>query len=340
MKRSFASDNNAPVHPEVMQAIIDANHEDYVSYGDDPYTKEASNLFNENFGREVKVFFVCNGTGANVSAISHLIRPWQTIMCASTAHIHNDECGAPEKFTGSKLHTVPSEDGKLRVKQLEPFLHSVGFEHHAQPGIISITQSTELGMVYTPDEIKEISDFARKNNIYLHLDGARIANAVAALNISLEEMIALTGVDVMSFGATKNGLMMGEAVVFLNPELAKDFEYIRKQSMQLASKMRYMSAQFIAHFKNDLWLKTASHANRMAQLLAEKIRHIPQVKLTMPVQTNAVFASIPPEIIQPLKEKYYFYVWNEKINEVRWMTHFQTTEHDVDDFVRALEDLL
>ncbi|TVQ11933.1 MAG: low specificity L-threonine aldolase [Bacteroidetes bacterium] len=340
MKRSFASDNNAPVHPDIMQAIINANNDDFVSYGDDPYTLKAKNIFNKKFGVDVEVFFVCTGTGANVSAISHLIKPWQTVIAASTAHIHHDECGAPEKYTGSKLHTVNSLDGKLTVSQLKPFLHSVGFEHHAQPGIISITQSTELGMVYTPEEIEEIARFANQNDMYLHLDGARIANALTSLNISLEEMITHTGVDVMSFGATKNGLLMGEAVVFLNPELARGFQYVRKQSMQLVSKMRYVSAQFIAHFQDDLWLKTATHANQMARLLAEKIRHIPQVKLTMPVQTNAVFAAIPKEIIQPLQEKYYFYVWNPEMGEVRWMTHFNTTEEDIEDFVKCIEDLL
>lgn len=340
MKRSFASDNNAPVHADIMQAIIDANNEDYVSYGDDPFTLKAKEIFNEKFGTEVEVFFVCTGTGANVSALSHLIKPWQTVIAASTAHIHNDECGAPEKFTGSKLHTVSSLDGKLQVSQLQPFLHSVGFEHHAQPGIISITQATELGMVYNCEEIEEIARFAQHNDMYLHLDGARIANALVSADKTLAEMITHTGVDVMSFGATKNGLLMGEAVVFLNPGLAKGFQYVRKQSMQLLSKMRYVSAQFIAHFQDDLWLQTAAHANKMARLLAEKIRHIPQIKLTMPVQTNAVFAAIPKEIIQPLQEKYYFYVWNPELGEVRWMTHFNTTEEDINDFVNSIEELL
>lgn len=340
MQRSFASDNNAPVHPAVMQAISEANSEDYVSYGADPYTEQVKELFRDQFGPGTEVFLVCNGTGANVSAISHLLRPWQAILTAGTAHIHHDECGAAEKFAGSKLHTVPSEDGKIRVKQLEPFLHSVGFEHHSQPGLISITQCTELGMLYSAEEMEALARFAQENNMYLHVDGARIANAAAALGLSFQELITNTGVDVLSFGATKNGLMMGEAVVFLNPELAKGFEYVRKQSMQLASKMRYMSAQFIAYFKDDIWLKNATHANQMAALLADKIRHIPQIKLTMPVHTNAVFASIPSEMIKPLQEKYYFYVWNQSINEVRWMTHFQTTEQDIEDFVEAIKELL
>ncbi len=340
MKRSFASDNNAPVHPAIMQAIVNANTEDYVSYGDDPYTQKAKEIFNEQFATETEVFMVCNGTGANVSSISHLVKPWQSILCAHTAHINHDECGAPEKYSGSKIQSVNSLDGKLKTSQLDTFLHSVGFEHHVQPGIISITQATELGMVYTPQEIEEIAQYAHKNNMLLHVDGARIANAVVSSGASLQELITRTGVDVMSFGGTKNGLMMGEAVVFLKPELAKGYQYVRKQSMQLASKMRYMSAQFVAHFQDDLWLQTATHANKMAKLLADKIRHIPQVKLTMPVQTNAVFAAIPPEIIAPLQEKYFFYVWNPELNEVRWMTHFNTTEQDIEDFVETIEMLL
>jgi threonine aldolase len=340
MIRSFASDNNAPVHPDVLQAIVNANQDDFVSYGDDPFTRRAEEMFEEQFGLDTKVFMVFNGTGANVSAISHLIRPWQAIMCAATAHINHDECGAPEKFTGSKVLTVPSEDGKLRIEQLEPFLHSLGFEHHAQPKLISITQATELGMVYTPDEIEIIARFAHQNDLLLHMDGARLSNAAAYLGISLQELVRDTGVDVLSFGGTKNGLLLGEAVVFLNPELAAGFEYVRKQSMQLASKMRYISAQFCAHFTNDLWLTTASHANKMAKLLEQKLADIPQVKITRQVQTNAVFASIPKKLIQPLQQKYFFYIWNEAINEVRWMTHFNTREEDIEDFVNTIKDLL
>jgi threonine aldolase len=340
MKRSFASDNNAPVHPDIMQAIINANTNDYVSYGDDPFTTEAKNVFREKLGTDAEVFFVFNGTGANVSAISHLLKPWQSILCSSAAHIHNDECGAPEKLSGSKVITIPSADGKITPEDLEPHLHSVGFEHHAQPGIISITQATEMGMVYTPEEIEYLAHFAHENDLYLHVDGARIANAVASLGLSLQEVITATGVDVISFGGTKNGLLLGEAVVFLNPELAHGFKYVRKQSMQLASKMRFISAQFTAHFHNDLWLQTASHANAMAKLLANKLEHIPQVKITMPVQTNAVFAVVPPQIIKPLQQKYFFYVWNHQRNEVRWMTHFNTTEQDIEDFVQTLKTLI
>lgn len=340
MKRSFASDNNAPVHPIVMEAILKANQEDFVSYGDDPYTTEAVNLFRKLLGADVQVFMVCTGTGANVAAISHLLRPWQGVLCAQTAHINHDECGAPENYSGSKLLTIPSKDGKISPEVLHPYFHSVGFEHHTQPGMISITQATELGMVYTPDEIERLARFAQQNDLFLHVDGARLANAAAYLNISLQELITFTGVDVLSFGGTKNGLLMGEAVVFLNPELARGFKYVRKQSMQLMSKMRYASAQFVAHLTDDLWLETARHANKMALLLEEKIRHIPEINITQPVQTNAVFATVPPQIIKPLQDKYFFYVWNAATNEVRWMTHFQTSEQDIDNFIGTLKRLL
>ncbi len=340
MKRSFASDNNAGVHPIVMDAIVDANREDYVSYGDDPHTEKMKTYFNQKFGKEVDPFLVCTGTGANVSSISHLIRPWQTVLCAETAHLNHDECAAPEKYTGSKLATVPSQDGKVTPDQFQHFLHSVGFEHHAQPGIVSITEATEMGCVYSVEEIREIREFATKNNLLLHVDGARIANAVVSSGVSLQELITDTGVDVISFGGTKNGLMMGEAVVFLKPGLSDGFQYVRKQSMQLASKMRFMSAQFVAWFEDDLWLNLADHANKMAILLAQKIQGISGIDLTAPVETNAVFATVPRHIIEPLQQKYFFYIWNEMKNEVRWMTHFNTTGQDIDDFVNEIKTLL
>lgn len=339
-KRSFASDNNAPVHEAVFQAMINANQGDVIAYGDDPYTAEAERKFKEHFGPDTRVFFVFNGTGANVSALSHLTRPWQAIITAETAHIENDECGAPEKFTGCKLHILPAPDGKIRVEQIRPLLHSVGFQHHAQPRVISITQATEMGTVYTPREISDIARFAHENNMLLHMDGARIANAAAALNISLKEMVTDTGVDVLSFGGTKNGILLGEAVVFLKGALGRDFEYVRKQSMQLASKMRYISAQFNALLTDELWLKNARHANQMARLLAEKVKEIPRVQITQEVEINGVFAIVPRETIEKLRQKYFFYMWNETRSEVRWMTSFATTEKDIEDFVEALKEAL
>ncbi len=340
MKKSFASDNNAPVHETIFKAMQDANIGDTIAYGDDIFTFEAEQKFKDLFGHDTRVFFVFTGTGANVSGIAHLTHPYNSIVCAQTSHIHNDECGAPEKYTGCKVLTIPSEDGKIRTSEIKPFLHSVGFQHHSQPKVISITQATELGTVYSPDEIMEIARFAHQHDLVLHMDGARIANAAAHLGIGFSEMVSDTGVDLLSFGGTKNGMMMGEAVVFLNNEMAKAYEYTRKQSMQLASKMRYLSAQFNALLTNDLWLKNASHANEMAAMLAEKVSAIAGVKITRPVQTNAVFAAMPPEAIEKLKRRYFFYVWNEQKHEVRWMTAFNTTEQDIENFVKALIESL
>jgi threonine aldolase len=338
--KSFASDNNAPVHETVLRAIQEVNRGDAIAYGDDVHTLEAERKFRELFGPSSRTFFVFNGTGANVAALSHLTRPWQAIICSDKAHIQHDECGAPEKFSGCKVHALPAPNGKIHTGQIAPLLHSVGFQHHSQPGIISITQATELGTVYTQEEISEIARFAQQNDLYLHMDGARIANAAASLGISMKEMVTDAGVDVLSFGGTKNGLMLGEAVVFLNPDLAKHFEYTRKQSMQLASKMRYISAQFNALLENDLWLANAGHANRMARMLADQLREVPGVQITQEVETNGVFAILPPEAIERLLRKYFFYVWDASRHEVRWMTAFNTTEGDIEAFVSALRDAM
>jgi threonine aldolase len=342
MKRfkSFASDNNAPVHDKVFSAMLEVNEGDAIAYGDDPYTDEALQIFKELFGPESSTFIVFNGTGANVSAISHLTRPYHAIVSSDKAHIHHDECGAPEKFSGCKLHVLPSYDGKIKPGQIKPLLHSLGFQHHSQPKVISITQATEMGAVYSLDEINSVADFARDHDMFLHMDGARIANAAAYLNCSLKEMVTKSGVDVLSFGGTKNGLMMGEAVVFLNPLLAKNYEYTRKQSMQLASKMRYISAQFKALLRDGLWLENARHANDMARLLEEKIREIPEVQITQPVQINAIFAILPPAAIEKLLKEFFFYTWDASRHEVRWMTSYNTTEHDVMSFVTALKAAL
>lgn len=336
--KSFGSDNNAPVHESVFNAMIEANKGDAIAYGDDLHTLAAEQKFKEMFGPQSRSFFMFNGTGANVAAIAHLTRPTHAIVSSDKAHIHHDECGAPEKFSGCKLHVLPSTNGKITVDQIRPLMHSVGFQHHSQPKIISITQATEMGNVYTPDEIAVLARFANENDMYLHVDGARIANAAASLNITFNEMITETGVDVLSFGGTKNGIMMGEAVVFLNQELAIDFEYTRKQSMQLASKMRYISAQFNALLTNDLWLKNATHANNMAKLLEKKIREIPEVTITQPVQINAIFAIMPKDAIEKLMRHFFFYIWDASRHEVRWMTSFTTTEQDIEAFVEALKE--
>lgn len=338
--KSFASDNNAPVHDAVMRAISEANQGDAIGYGDDIYTLKAEKLFREHFGEEARVFPVLTGTGANVAALGHIARPYQAVVCADKAHLENDECGAPEKGTGSKLLALPTSDGKIRPDQISPLMESVGFQHHVQPKVISLTQSTEMGTVYQPGELKKIAAFAKEHGLYLHMDGARLANAAAALDVSLADITSHAGIDVLSFGGTKNGAMAAEAVVFLNPELAEGFEYTRKQSMQLTSKMRYVSAQFNALLSNDLWLINARHANTMAASLAEKAGNIPGVTITQQVETNAVFASLPATAIEKLRRQYYFYTWDAAKNEVRWMTSYKTTENDIDEFVSAIREAL
>jgi threonine aldolase len=279
------------------------------------------------------VFFVFGGTGANVLGLKAVTKSHEAVICAATAHINVDECGAPEKFTGCKLLSVETPDGKLRVEHIKPLLHGIGFEHHVQPRVISISQVTEMGTVYTVRELKELATFAHKNNLLLHMDGARIANAAVSLNTSLKEITADAGVDVLSFGGAKNGMMYGEAVVFFNPKMANDFKYIRKQGMHLPSKMRFIAAQFETLLSGDLWRLSATHANRMAQMLASELRRIKQIEITQPVEANGVFAIVPKKYVPQLQKKYFFYIWNEEISEVRFMTSFDTTEEDIEEFV-------
>lgn len=335
--RSFASDNNARVHHEILEAIIMANDGDVISYGDDVYTQRAIEKFKEIFGKDIDVYFVYNGTGANVLALTAITKPFNAIIASPMSHINVDECGAVEKSSGCKIITVPSSDGKIRIDDIKKLLHAKGVEHHSQPKVVSITQSTEVGTVYTVEEIKEITKFAHENDMYVHMDGARIANAAASLNKSLREITKDAGVDVLSFGGTKNGMMFGEAVVFFNRELSKDFKFVRKQGTQLHSKMRYISAQFEALLSNDLWLKNAKHANEMAQYLEEKVKEIDGIKLTQRVEANAVFAIMPRKAIEKLQEKYFFYIWDEEKDEVRWMTSFDTKKEDIDLFVEEIK---
>jgi len=332
-KRSFASDNNAGVLPEIIEAIKAANDGHVVAYGNDPFTERARKLFGKHFGRDVAVYFVFGGTGANVLGLKSITNSYQAIICAETAHIQVDECGAPEKFTGCKLLTLPTPDGKLRVEQIKPLLHAIGVEHHVQPAVISISQATEMGTVYTKKELKNLADFAHDHGMLLHVDGARLANAAVSLNASFKEITADAGVDVLSFGGTKNGMMYGEAVIFFDKKRAADFKYIRKQGMHLPSKMRFISAQFEALLSDGVWRRGAEHANRMAQLLGSELAKVPQIKLTQPVETNGVFAVIPRKYVPILQKKYFFYVWDEEISEVRLMASFDTTEDDIRDFV-------
>jgi threonine aldolase len=332
-RRSFASDNNAGVHPKISKAIVAANDGHVVAYGDDPHTAAAIKTFREHLGRNVEVFFVFGGTGANVLGLKAVTEPFHAVICAETAHINVDECGAPEKFTGCKLLSVPTKDGKITVDQIKPFLHGVGFEHHVQPRVISISQSTEMGTVYTPQEIKTLADFAHAHDMVLHVDGARIANAAVSLKAELREITTDVGVDILSFGGAKNGMMYGEAVVFFDKSLAKDFKYIRKQGAQLASKMRFISAQFSALLSNDLWRRNAAHANRMARILGRELAKVPRITITQKVEANGVFAIVPKKYVPQLQKQYFFYVWNEETSEVRFMTSFDTTEDDIRDFV-------
>jgi threonine aldolase len=338
--RSFASDNNAGVHPKILDAMVAANSGHVIAYGDDPYTARATAKFQEQFGKQAETYFVFGGTGANVLGLKAVTEPYHAIICAETAHINVDECGAPERFTGCKLLSVPTKDGKLQSDQIRHFLHGVGFEHHVQPRVISVSQSTEMGTVYTPEELKALSRFAHKNNMLLHMDGARIANAAVSLKRELKEITGSTGVDILSFGGAKNGMMYGEAVVFFDRSLSRDFKYIRKQGTHLPSKMRFISAQFEALFTNDLWRRNAEHANRMAQILARELTKAPQVRITQKVEANGVFAIVPAKYVPLLQEKYFFYVWNEETSEVRFMTSFDTTEEDIHDFVSLVRKTL
>ena len=339
-KRGFASDNNAGVHPRVMDAVRTANHGHAVAYGDDVYTEAAVRLFRERFGAGAEVFFVFGGTGANVAALAAVTRPHHAVVCAETAHVNVDECGAPERFTGCKLAALPTPDGKLRPEQVEPLLARLGDQHHVQPRVVSVSQPTELGTVYTVGELSRLAEFAHARGMLLHADGARLSNAAAHLGVSLAELTGGAGVDVLSFGGTKNGMMYGEAVVFFDPALAEGFRFVRKQCAQLPSKMRFVAAQFTALLGEDLWRETAAHANRMAQLLAEGLRGIPRVRLTQPVESNAVFAVLPREAVPRVQERFFFYVWNEQTSEVRLMCSFDTTADDVAELVAVIREVV
>lgn len=337
IKRGFASDNNAGVHPEIIQKLAEANVGHQIGYGSDIYTEQAKSLIREHLGPDVEVFFVFNGTAANVLGLTGIVRSWNSVITANTAHLEQDECGAPEKFIGCKVLTVDTPDGKIKPEMLKKHLHGFDFEHHAQPKVISITQATEMGTVYSAEEIRAIANLAHSLGLLLHMDGARIANAAVSLGLPFRAFTTDAGADVLSFGGTKNGMMFGEAVCFLRSGLSDNFKYIRKQGMQLASKMRFISAQYIAYFMNNLWERCASHSNAMASLLADKMKLIGKVKITQPVQSNGVFVIIPKNVAERVMEKYFFYPWNEGISEYRLMTSWDTTEQDIDEFVDILK---
>ncbi len=333
---TFGSDNHSGVHPRVLEAIAAANQGPAVAYGMDPYTEAAVARFRAHFGADADVYLVFNGTGANVVSIATLARPYQAVICSEHAHINADECGAPEAGTGCKLLAVHAADGKLSPELVGRHLQGRLDQHRVQPAVVSITQASELGTVYTVDEVRALAAFCHGNGLFLHMDGARLANAAAALGLDLGEASRGAGVDILSFGGTKNGLLLGEAVVSFRPELSRDTILIRKQKIQLASKMRFAAAQLSALLSDDLWLENASHANRMARRLEEKVRQVPAVRVVQPVQANAVFASLPRPAREKLLQKYFFYTWDEEKCEVRWMCSWNTTEKQVDDFAAEI----
>jgi len=330
---SFASDNAAGVSPEVIEALIAANAGDALAYGDDEWTRRAQAAIRDAFEAPVASYFCWGGTGANVVGLASVLEPWQAVLCADSAHIVVDECGAPARFTGATVTPIPAPDGKLTPDMLRPWLHWHGSEHHPQPRVVSITQSTEMGTLYTVDEIGSMCDAAHANGMVLHVDGARIANAVAASGAGLAEMLRDTGVDLMTFGLTKDGAMFGETVVFLRPGLDDATRFVRKQAGQLVSKSRFVAAQVLALLTDDLWLRNAAHANRMAAVLADRVSDIPGVEVAVRPAVNSVFATVPAKCMEPLQEWSFFWEWDRASSLVRWMTSFSTTEADVDRFV-------
>jgi len=337
--RGFGSDNHSGIHPHILSAIQEANLEHAPSYGTDSWTTAVERDFNHLFGQPVEVYFVYNGTAANTAAIRACTKPWQSVLCSDVAHLLVDECGAPEFLAGVKLVSLPSQHGKINLTALKDALIRKGDQHFSQARVVSLTQPTELGTCYTVPELRDICEWAHSNGLLVHIDGARIANAVVSQQTSFQKMFSETGVDVLSFGGTKNGLPFGEAVVFLNRTLAEDFRYLRKQMGQLPSKTRFLSAAFAAYLKNDLWRNIAEHSLAQAQILAKHVQVIPQVRVTRPVQSNVVFAEIPPSWVKPLREHYFFYVWDEKTFECRWMTSFDTAPEDIAGFAKALSSL-
>lgn len=334
--RAFASDNWSGAHPKILKAIEEANSGHQAAYGADEYSKKAEELFKQIFGEDTHTYFVFNGTAANIVALDCLIHSFNSVICSEHAHIHVDECGALEKLTSSKMIAFPSEDGKLYPDQLQDYVKADRYPHQSVPKVISITQSTELGTVYSLDEIAKLAELAHKNDLYLHVDGARISNAAVYLNTDFKNMLKDTGVDVFSFGGTKNGLMFGEAVVFLQPELNQYFELYRKQGMQLFSKNRYIAAQFIALLENDLWKQNAMHTNSMAMKLESKLLEYPQIRISQKVQSNGVWAIIPKGMAEKMQKNAYFYPWDERKSEYRLMCSWDTKEEDIETLLKGV----
>lgn len=340
--RGFASDNYAGVHPEVLQALTDANEGHQVSYGEDDYTTKLTDVIREHFGARSEVFPVFNGTGANVLSLTAMMPRWGAVICSSLAHIHTDEGGAPERVSGLKLYPVSHHQGKITPEDIATEAFGFGDEHRAQPAVVSITQSTELGTVYTPSEVKDIADFTHDHGMLLHMDGARLWNAAASLGVPFSAFTSDVGVDIVSLGGTKNGIMGAEAIVVINPEAVDGLIYLRKMSMQLASKMRFASAQLLALFENGLGLRSATHANTMAQRLRNSLEEgiasgaLSGLSFSAPTQANAVFAVLDPEVSDRIRQTFRFYDWDRSVGEVRWMCSFDTTEEDIERFVETI----
>jgi threonine aldolase len=336
--RGFASDNYAGAHPEILAAVAEANGGHQIAYGEDDYTAKLQDVMRKHFGAATETFPVFNGTGANVTALTSMLPRWGAVIAAKTAHVHSDENGAPERVSGLKLLTVDTPDGKLTPDLIDEEAWGWGDEHRAQPLVVSVSNTTELGTLYSVDDIRAIADHVHSKGMRLHLDGARISNAAAALGVPLREFTTDAGVDIVSFGGTKNGLLFGEAIVVLDPTACDGLLFLRKLNMQLASKMRFVSAQLIALLTDDLYLRSAVHANAMAARLRSALeeRHLPGLEFTQATQANAVFAVLPLGVAEELRERFRFYNWNPATREVRWMTAFDTTEQDVDDFVGAI----
>jgi threonine aldolase len=337
---SFASDNYAGVPPEVLDALAAANEGSVVSYGDDPLTARAHATFQRHFGPDARAWFVTTGTAANVLGLKAVCRPWEAVITPATSHLHVDECGAPEHLGGLKLLAVPTADGKLVPQDVTAHLTRAGDQHAVQPRVVSVGQSTELGTVYSPGELRALADVTHAHGLLLHVDGARLANAAASLGTDLDAVTTAVGADLLSFGGTKAGLLAAEAVVFLRPGLGEGFAYVRKQHGQLVSKLRFVSAQLEALLGTDLWRRSAGHANAMARRLAAGVADVEAVRLTQPVQANAVFAVLPRAATERLQRDHRFYVWDEATGEVRWMCAWDTRPEDVDAFVADVRAVL
>ncbi len=338
LPRWFASDNHASVHPKIFEAVLSCNKGHAYAYGGDKITEQAQARFKKLFGPKSENYFVFNGTAANVLSLNALLKTHEAVLCAEGAHVTGDECGAFEAFTGSKLLVAPSPDGKLNLDKLSGYIQKKGDQHHVQARVITITQSTEWGTVYSKEELREIKKFKTKNSLFLHMDGARFANACVALGVEAREMIELAGVDVLSFGGTKNGCFMAEAVVFSDTRMASSFKYVRKQGMQLASKMRYVSAQFLAYLENDLWIKNATHANSMAKKLSQKLSLVPGVEFVQNPQANALFVRIPKSWNNTVFKNTYFYIWNTSENICRIMTSWDTQDKEIEHLAKIMRN--